>query len=57
MIEMRLFVAVFFRELAGAKLAPSTTEKSMRVSDRFHINPVSKRCEIVVPDEVLKGKS
>jgi len=51
MIEMRLFVAVFFREFAGAKLAPSTTDESMRITDRFHIAPKSKRCEIIIPDE------
>lgn len=50
MIELRLFVATFFREFAGAKLAPSTTDASMRIVDRFHIAPVSKRCEVVVPE-------
>jgi cytochrome P450 len=49
MIEMRLFVAVFFREFAGAKLAPSTTSNSMKIIDRFHIAPTAHRCEIIVP--------
>ncbi len=51
MIELRVFVSVFFRECRGAKLAPSTTDASMRILDRFHISPNAKRCEIVVPDE------
>jgi len=51
MIEMRLFVSVFFRECAGVKLAPSTTDASMRILDRFHICPNAKRCEVVVADE------
>lgn len=49
MIEMRVFVATFFREFAGVKLAPWTTDASMRILDRFHIAPVSKRCEVIVP--------
>ena len=49
MIELRLFVATFFREFAGIKLAPSTTEASMRIVDRFHIAPVSRHCEVTVP--------
>lgn len=49
MIEMRLFVATYFREFAGVKLAPSTTEASMRITDRFHIAPVSKHCDVVIP--------
>lgn len=49
MIEMRLFVATYFREFAGVKLAPSTTEASMRITDRFHIAPVSKHCDVIVP--------
>ena len=53
MIELRVFVSVFFRECAGAKLAPSTTEKSMRVLDRFHIQPNSKRCEVIIPRESI----
>ena len=53
MIELRVFVSVFFRECAGAQLARSTTDKSMRVLDRFHIQPNSKRCEIVVPSEKI----
>ena len=51
MTEMRLFVATFFRELAGVKLAPSTTDSSMRILDRFHITPISERCEVIVPAE------
>ena len=46
-----MFVSVFFRECAGVKLAPSTTEASMRVLDRFHISPNAKRCEVVVSGE------
>ena len=49
MIEMRVFVATFFREFPGAKLAPSTTEESMRILDRFHIAPVTHRCDVIVP--------
>ena len=49
MTELRLFLATFFREFAGVKLASSTTDASMRVLDRFHIAPVSKRCEVIVP--------
>lgn len=51
MIEMRLFVSVFFREFAGAKLALSTTDKSMRILDRFHIAPNSRRCEVTIPEQ------
>ena len=50
MIEMRLFVATFFKEFAGVKLAPSATDASMRIIDRFHIAPVTKRCEVIIPD-------
>ena len=49
MIELRLFVSIFFRDCAGVKLAPTTTEASMRILDRFHISPNAKRCEVVVP--------
>ena len=49
MIEMRLFVSMFFRECAGAKLAPSTTDASMKILDRFHIAPRTKRCGVIVP--------
>jgi cytochrome P450 len=34
MTELRLFVATFFRELPGLKLAPSVTEESMVILDR-----------------------
>lgn len=51
MIELRVFVSVFFRDCAGVKLAPSTTDASMRILDRFHISPNAKRCEVIVPDE------
>ena len=51
MIEMRLFVATYFREFAGVKLAPSTTDETMRITDRFHIAPVSKHCEVIVPNK------
>ena len=49
MMEMRLFVAGFFREFVGVKLAPSTTDASMRILDRFHISPTSGRCDVIVP--------
>ena len=51
MIEMRIFVATYFREFAGVKLAPSTTDATMRITDRFHIAPVSKHCDVVIPTE------
>src|SRR3569833_568688 len=34
-IEMRLAAAMFFRECAGARLAPSATPESMDVMDSF----------------------
>ena len=49
MFEMRIFVATFFREFAGVKFAPSTTDASMRIIDRFHIAPVSKHCDVIIP--------
>jgi len=51
MIEMRLFVAIFFRECAGVRLAPSVTDRSMRILDRFHIAPVTHNCDVIVPGE------
>ena len=51
MIEMRLFVAGFFREFVGVKLAPSTTDASMRILDRFHISPISGHCDVIIPVE------
>lgn len=56
MTEMRLFVAKFFKEFAGAGLASSTTDKTMAITDRFHIAPVSKRCDIVVPEGKGMGR-
>lgn len=34
-MEMRIAAAMFFRECAGAKLAPSVTAESMKVVDSF----------------------
>lgn len=51
MIELRLFAATFFREFRGAKLAPSTTDESMKIQDRFHIGPIARSCKIILPAE------
>lgn len=50
MTELRLFTAQFFREFPGLKLGPSVSDKSMRILDRFHIAPVSKSLEVIVPE-------
>ncbi|KAL4988012.1 cytochrome P450 [Aspergillus falconensis] len=48
-MEMRLAAAMFFRECAGARLAPSVTEDSMRVVDSFIAGvPRDRRCGITL---------
>jgi cytochrome P450 len=48
-MEIRLATAVFFRQCCGARLAPSVTQESMHVVDRFNTVPISGRCEVVIP--------
>ncbi|KAK3700186.1 hypothetical protein LTR37_016065 [Vermiconidia calcicola] len=48
-MELRLATAIFFKECRGAKLAPSTTPKSMEIENTFLIAPKAGQCRIVVP--------
>ncbi|KAF2214106.1 hypothetical protein CERZMDRAFT_111040 [Cercospora zeae-maydis SCOH1-5] len=50
-MDLRLAAAEFFRECAGSRLAPSTTEKSMELENFFLIAPKAHRCEILVRAE------
>ncbi|KIW06087.1 uncharacterized protein PV09_03258 [Verruconis gallopava] len=47
-MEMRYAAALFFRECRGAKLAASTTDKSMEMQNYFVITPKSHMCEITL---------
>lgn len=47
-MELRLAAALFFRELKGAKLAPSMTEKVVDVENYFLIAPRGHKCEITL---------
>lgn len=48
MMEIRLMATVFFKTFPGAKLAPSVTEESMVMVDRFNLFPYDNRCEILI---------
>ncbi|KAH8813008.1 putative cytochrome P450 [Xylogone sp. PMI_703] len=48
MMEIRLMATVFFKTFPGAKLAPSVTDESMEMIDRFNLIPKYHRCEIIV---------
>jgi cytochrome P450 len=47
-MELRLAAALFFRELKGAKLASSTTDKVMDVENYFLIAPRGHKCEMTL---------
>ncbi|THX68893.1 cytochrome P450 monooxygenase [Aureobasidium pullulans] len=47
-MELRLATAKFFRECKGAKLAPSTTDESMKPVNFFLITPQAHKCEIIM---------
>ncbi|KAI4725662.1 cytochrome P450 monooxygenase [Aureobasidium sp. EXF-10728] len=47
-MELRLATAKFFRECRGARLAPSTTDQSMKPVNFFLIAPQAHKCEIVM---------
>lgn len=46
-MELRLGVCQFFRKIPHARLAPSTSEKSMEMENFFLIAPRSHKCEIL----------
>jgi len=48
-MELRYAVAIFFRELGGARLAETVTDESMAPLNFFLIAPRGKKCEIVLP--------
>lgn len=39
MMEIRIMAALFFKTYPGAKLAPSVTDESMVMVDRFNLFP------------------
>lgn len=47
-MEIRLATAEFFRECAGARLAPSTTPASMALDQFFLLSPAGHKCEVVL---------
>lgn len=47
-------MALFFREMRGAKLAASATSESMAPLNFFLIAPKSHKCEIVLPKVIEK---
>lgn len=48
-IEMRLSVALFFRECRGAKISPTVTPRSMDVVDSFIAGlPRDRRCSVAL---------
>ena len=48
-MELRYAVAIFFRELRGARLAETVTDENMAPLNFFLIAPKGKKCEIVLP--------
>jgi len=52
-MELRYAVAIFFRDLRGARLADMVTEESMAPLNFFLIAPKGKKCEIVLPGKRL----
>jgi len=50
-MELRYAVAMFFRELPGAKLADSVTNESMMPLNFFLIAPKGHKCEIILPGQ------
>jgi cytochrome P450 len=49
LIELRLAIAVFFRECKGARLAADMSDDDMVQRMLFFSFPKGKRCNIVVP--------
>jgi len=47
-MELRLAATKFFRECKGVRLAPSTTDQSMKPVNFFLISPQGHKCEIVM---------
>ncbi|KAL1634800.1 hypothetical protein SLS58_010543 [Diplodia intermedia] len=47
-MEMRLAVAVFFWRYPKARLAPATTDESMRPTQFFIINPTAGECRVIL---------
>lgn len=45
-MELRLATAMFFREIAGAKIAPDTTPSDMAMENYFLISPKAHKCFI-----------
>jgi len=52
-MELRYAVAIFFRELKGARLAETVTDESMAPLNFFLIAPKGKQCEIMLPGKEL----
>jgi cytochrome P450 len=47
-MELRLGVALFFRECKGARIAKSMTDEMMEIENRFLIAPIGHRCMITL---------
>lgn len=54
-MELRYAVALFFREMRGAKLADTATTDSMAPLNFFLIAPKSHKCEVSLPKTVEKA--
>ncbi|KAF4778325.1 TRI11 [Colletotrichum scovillei] len=48
-MELRLAVAVLFRECRDLKMAPEMTDKMMEMENFFMISPVGHKCEVSLP--------
>lgn len=49
MMEIRIMATLFFKSYPGARLAPSVTDESMVMVDRFNLFPKYDSCEIILP--------
>lgn len=47
-MEMRYAAALFFRTFPTARLAPVTTDLTMKPDEFFVISPVGKECKIIL---------
>lgn len=54
MMEMRLAIALFFRECKGMRLGQGTTDESMEQVMRIFITPRGKKCDITLVDELAQ---
>lgn len=48
MLELFTGLVIFFLKCPTARLAPSTTEDSMKFENYFLVAPISHRCEIML---------